>query len=216
VTGQPKTSSEYIQATSRVGRSYPGLVVTCLNVARPRDRSHYERFVAYHESFYREVEATSVTPFSMQTLDRGLVGTLISMIRHGILEMEPPLGMMRLHQNRERANAILEALIARARRHRHWQDAEGEERMAGELRARGRHFLDAWERVVQRARDAAAERTYSEFDRATEQGKEVLRTATAERPDDLDERRFVAPVSMRDVEPSTHIWIRYKPLDAKD
>ena len=76
VAGQPKTTSEYIQATSRVGRAYPGLVVTCLNVMRPRDRSHYERFHAYHESFYREVEATSVTPYSHQTLDRGLVGTL--------------------------------------------------------------------------------------------------------------------------------------------
>ena len=76
VLGQPKTAAEYIQATSRVGRdaSKPGLVVTLLNVHRPRDRSHYERFEAFHASFYRAVEATSVTPFSPRALDRGLAG----------------------------------------------------------------------------------------------------------------------------------------------
>ncbi len=66
VLGQPKATAEYIQATSRVGRDdeRPGLVVTLLNVHRPRDRSHYERFEAYHASFYRAVEVTSVTPFA--------------------------------------------------------------------------------------------------------------------------------------------------------
>lgn len=215
VTGQPKTTSEYIQATSRVGRNYPGLVVTCLNSSRPRDRSHYERFVAYHESFYREVEATSVTPFSLQTLDRGLVGTLISMIRHGVLDMEPPRGFMHLHENREKANAILEALVARGREHRDWPDAGAEDRIEAELRARGRNFLDAWERVIAKAREGAAERVYSTLDRAKTEGKAVLYVATEDPPDDLDERRFVAPMSMRDVEPNTHVWLRFKQLDER-
>ncbi|MBC7706734.1 MAG: helicase, partial [Rhodoferax sp.] len=76
VAGQPKNTSEYIQATSRVGRSNdgPGLVSTIFNWARPRDLSHYERFEHYHETFYKHVEALSVTPFSARALDRGLSG----------------------------------------------------------------------------------------------------------------------------------------------
>jgi hypothetical protein len=72
VQGQPKTAAEYIQATSRVGRDpeRPGLVVTVLNLHKPRDRAHYEQFRQYHRTFYRAVEATSVTPWAARALDR--------------------------------------------------------------------------------------------------------------------------------------------------
>src|SRR5262249_44568954 len=82
IQGQPKTTAEYIQASSRVGRKYPGLVLTCLNWTRSRDRSHYERFNSYHEAFYREVEATSVTPWSSPTRDRALSAVMITVLRH--------------------------------------------------------------------------------------------------------------------------------------
>jgi len=81
VTGQPKNTAEYIQATSRVGRQYPGLVVTMYNQSKSRDRSHYEQFVAYHQSLYRFVEPTSVTPFSPPARDRGMRGVLIATAR---------------------------------------------------------------------------------------------------------------------------------------
>ncbi len=83
VAGQPKNTSEYIQATSRVGRSAdgPGLVTTVFNWARPRDLSHYERFEHYHETFYKHVEALSVTPFSARALDRGLSGVMVALTR---------------------------------------------------------------------------------------------------------------------------------------
>ena len=79
VYGQPKTNAEYIQATSRVGRDdrRPGPVVTLYNVYRPRDRSHYERFRHYHETFYRSVEVASVTPFAARALDHGFAGALV-------------------------------------------------------------------------------------------------------------------------------------------
>jgi superfamily II DNA/RNA helicase len=80
-TGQPKTTAEYIQATSRVGRASPGLVCTLYNWSRPRDLSHYEAFEHYHATFYKHIEALSVTPFSPRALDRGLAGLLVSMVR---------------------------------------------------------------------------------------------------------------------------------------
>ncbi len=81
VAGQPKTTAEYIQATSRVGRSHPGIVCTVYNWARPRDLSHYETFEHYHATFYKHVEALSVTPFSSGAIARGLTALLVSEVR---------------------------------------------------------------------------------------------------------------------------------------
>ncbi len=92
VHGQPKGISEYIQATSRVGRGIPGLIVAVLNNAKPRDRSHYESFATWHRTLYRDVEATSVTPFAPRARDRGLRAVFVSMVRHLVPEMleDPP------------------------------------------------------------------------------------------------------------------------------
>ena len=92
VNGQPKNTAEYIQATSRVGRSFPGLVCTVLTWSRPRDFSHYETFEHYHATFYKHVEAQSVTPFASRALDRGLTGAMVSMIRLNNEDYSPNLG----------------------------------------------------------------------------------------------------------------------------
>ena len=88
VAGQPKTTAEYIQATSRVGRNYPGVVCTVFNWARPRDLSHYETFEQYHATFYKHVEALSVTPFSPGSLSRGLAALLVGSIIGRIMSGE--------------------------------------------------------------------------------------------------------------------------------
>ncbi len=82
VNGQPKGIAEYIQATSRIGRGTgPGFVIAVLNNAKARDRSHYETFRTWHETLYRDVEATSVTPFAARARDRALHAVLVVLVR---------------------------------------------------------------------------------------------------------------------------------------
>jgi hypothetical protein len=115
VQGQPKTASEYIQATSRVGRDHfrPGLVVAVLNLHKPRDRMHFEQFGQFHRSFYRAVEATSVTPWAARALDRALAAVIVAAARHIDPALTPEAAVSRLKDHDVRT-AVRDAIVARA------------------------------------------------------------------------------------------------------
>lgn len=115
VNAQPKTLSEYIQATSRVGRGdVPGLIVTMYNNMRVRDRSHYETFETWHRSFYRDVEATSVTPFASRAQDKAIHAVLVALARHKIpgMDQRPVLDDIRRLQV-EQIATLIEQRVAR-------------------------------------------------------------------------------------------------------
>jgi hypothetical protein len=114
VAGQPKTTAEYIQATSRVGRRHPGLVLVVYNWARPRDLSHYERFSHYHATFYQHVEPLSVTPFSPRAIDRGLTGVFIALVRQAAATYNDNLGAGRIHRDDPIVADAMQALVHRA------------------------------------------------------------------------------------------------------
>lgn len=218
VAGQPKTTSEYIQATSRVGRQakWPGLVVTALNLHKPRDRSHYERFTAWHESFYRHVEAASLTPFSAPALERGFAGALLAVARHRDGTLQPSDGVMEVEAQRAALDAILEGFATRAGRERLGLDARGHEALVETLRQRGESLVDSWVALVRASREGASQRCWSPYDR-DRKGKPMLFTVLdAEAPPTgSDDARFAAPTSMRDVEPTTHVWVERAKLSRK-
>lgn len=114
VAGQPKTTSEYIQATSRVGRNTPGVVVTVYNWARPRDLSHYESFDHYHETLYKQVEPISVTPFAPRAIDRALTSVLASSVRLSEWDLAENEGAGRLGDHRKLLGEISESILNRS------------------------------------------------------------------------------------------------------
>jgi hypothetical protein len=207
--GQPKTSSEYIQATSRVGRddNRPGLVVTILNVHRPRDRSHYERFAAFHESFYRSVEATSVTPFSPRALDRGLAGTFIALARHGHAPMTPARGATEILKEMPRLQFAIERLANRAlETHSNSSSPEAAE-LRQKVADRCKDLLDTWSSIAKELHDTGGALQYqTETGSAQRLLYEFLNPELKNLPP--RHKKFRANRSMRDVEPSVNLWLK--------
>jgi hypothetical protein len=202
MNGQPKTVAEYIQATSRVGRETPGLVVTVHNLRRPRDRSHFERFAAFHAGFYRMVEAASVTPFSSRAIDRGLAGVVVALARHGWRPLTPAKAVDRLDTIAGVPNEVAAIVGDRVKAH-----APGvPPPVVAHVQQRVQALFSDWSAVVHALVGAGVPMVYSPWE--TKGGEPLLSTAVdAPSPKDARLVRFRAPTSMRDVEPGVHLWV---------
>lgn len=203
VLGQPKSPAEYIQATSRVGRDdrRPGLVITLFNIHRARDRSHYERFSSWHESFYSAVEATSVTPFSPRAIDRGLAAITVALARHGRPRLTSPPGAARVAEMRHELGFVKDAIGARAEAHKQ-MDRGASMAMRHDLRERVEALLDSWE-VIAVERDHQLQYQQREGGNARPLLRYPLETGLTTR-----EQQFTAARSLRDVQPSVNIIVK--------
>ena len=211
LVGQPKNTAEYIQASSRVGRegARPGLVVTLGNWARPRDLAHYEQFRHYHETFYSQVEALSVTPFSVTSLERGLDGVLVSAAR--VLAAAVPDGLSpersagRIVDQRQVVEALIDALVARVGR-------ASDEESAELARQRLRNRLGLWEN---RRTQVIAEGKSLAYERISDPSKfgPLLRSAenVASREAGVKDPPFVVANSMREVQPEINLLVSPDP-----
>ena len=189
VNGQPKTTAEYIQATSRVGRGPLGLIVTVYNWTRPRDISHYERFRSYHTGLYRHVEPTSVTPFSSRARDKGLAGVLASLVRQGDPRMAPENAAGNFNRDDDWVRQAIELIVGRA-------SAIVGKPQADDTLAELRGLIDEWEHV------AGDRLPWSRRGRGrTSDGGWLI-----DGQEDTDRRGvFVAPGSLREIESEVSI-----------
>ena len=205
VLNQPKSASEYIQATSRVGRDEqrPGLVVTLLNVYRPRDRSHYERFAAWHESFYRSVEATSVTPFSPRAIDRGVAGVTVALARLGHPGMTAARGAFSINKHRQELEYVAEVISRRAEAHDMQLDRGEQEALRKKVKDRVTGLLDAWANIATKKGDL-------QYQLEVGVAPRLLYTPLDPELDRIpkEARQFKANRSLRDVEPTVNLWLR--------
>jgi hypothetical protein len=212
VLGQPKTHAEYIQATSRVGRANekPGLVLTLLNLAKPRDRSHYERFRHYHQTFYRSVEVASVTPFAARALDRGFAATLIALARHLRPALTRPTGAHEILRERTELEDQLRRIFTARVDDQQLNDLE-HEAVRHSVESRIPDLLDAWAAV--QARTAKASLTL-QYQAREETGKPPLLREILDRSPDPIEDAFRLNRSLRDVEPDVTLYLENLPTDA--
>ncbi len=208
VIGQPMLTAEYIQATSRVGRDdrRPGLVVTLLNIHKPRDRSHYERFRHYHETFYRSVEATSVTPFAARALDRGFAGALVALARHAEPSLSPPDGVARIAQVRATLEGYLIDIFQQRVRLQAFDAAECNERLRA-VQNRVVDLLDAWRQIIEAYQEAGVAVQYQAYE-GSRNARPLLRDPLEKTFDSDHARKFRAGRSLRDVEPDVNLFLR--------
>jgi hypothetical protein len=208
VLGQPKSSAEYIQATSRVGRNAdaPGLVVTLLNVHKPRDRSHYEHFIGFHRTFYRAVEATSVTPFSPRALDRALAASLIAVCRHSDPAFTPALGASVIMARRQQLEDAARLFARRAECHDSSLTAQEASDLYDHVLLRCRDLLDTWLAIQQDRQNSGSIMQYQVELRSGGHPRLLHDFLEENLPAPSAQfRKFRANRSMRDVEPSVEL-----------
>jgi hypothetical protein len=157
MVGQPKTTSEFIQATSRVGRGdVMGVVTTLFRSNRARDRSHFETFRSYHESLYRTVEPTSVTPWSLASRERSLAGALVLLLRHSFNRLAANNAALQMNHSDAQLQSSINQVVEKLRVVVNRSDVNEVDETIDQVRT----LLNDWERRAADMRTADAELVY--------------------------------------------------------
>ena len=202
VVGQPKLSSEYIQATSRVGRATLGLVFSLYNSTRSRDRSHYETFTSFHQSMYRYVEPSSVTPFSAPALEKALPAIIVAMMRFTVSDLLADDAAVNILEHTDQLGAASDFLMGRVKSNDVQTDTKGRNVSLYTDTAQSliNYTTDDWQTLAQDVREAGNEKLKYYLSGYTSRKSDERYLLISFNQEQDDDRERVAMNSMRDIE----------------
>jgi hypothetical protein len=176
-------------------------VITVANWPRPRDLSHFESFGHYHTTFYRQVEALSVTPYSTGAMDRALTGVLVSAIRQAGSEYNANNSAQQMQPSHALVQSALAALPVRAGE-AGTGDAAFEDRVRAALQGR----IDAWRDRAVRMK-GGAKLGYND-------GRDGVTVGLLQMPGASAWGEFTVLNSLRDVEPEAELTFDDSGMDS--
>ncbi|MCH7646990.1 MAG: hypothetical protein IIA83_00065 [Thaumarchaeota archaeon] len=198
INGQPKSTSEYIQATGRIGRKDPGIVVTNYTYIRPRDLSYFENFNQFHSTYHKSVEPGTLTPFAGRARDRGLAGVFFALVRLNSKTIsEDPKMFTRTKQIDEIKKKILKRVAL--------LEPKEEEYTAQDIEK----IIEKWELAVSQYRNWSEESTSdlryrrNPVTNVTKPGVTYLLNSSR---DTFNENTFVIPESLREAESEIRLY----------
>lgn len=198
INGQPKSTSEYIQASGRIGRQFPGIVITNYTYIRPRDLSYFENFNQFHSTYYKSVEPGTLTPFAERARDRGLAGVFFALVR--LCSKTTSDDPKRFSKN-DRVDEITAKILDRVKN----LDPKEEESTSNDIKK----IIEKWETIIEHYRDWSSESTSDLKYRRnpfTNESKSGITYLLNSSRDVFDDRTFVIPESLREAESEIRLY----------
>ena len=208
VNGQPKNHSEYIQSTGRIGRKYPGLILTIYNSLKPRDLSHFENFRLYHSAFFKYVEPISITPFSARSRDTGLFAVCVGMIRNMVPSVDlDPAYFSRSKEDVRRAIDEIKSEFSK-------RVGNTDNKQKADTLSEIENYMEHWENIASKSTDENKLKWKKNgYETKSELATSQYLLTSVESGDDVLEGLTTTPNSLRDAEQVHNVYFYESPLD---
>lgn len=201
MSGQPKTTGDYIQATGRIGRDNGGLIVTLFRSGKPRDLNHYELFSSYHSRIHLDVEPVSVSPFSKGALEKGLGPSVVAFLRNSSnlnSDWYTDDGKSISSSNADKDLKLIENLIESR-----LKNSKINSKKISEILKTFNEYMDKWKKIAKQENELK----FNEYNLFQPLKYNVVLGDLAHETENLDVVYENAPQSLREIEETIGFWV---------